>query len=128
MKMKAMLIGAAVALTWCIGPQALAQDDEFEVTLEVFDDDSQVEGFLLSLEDDHELDGREERESEVADGVDGEHRDGDRFVDEERQRDLEQELEHDELERDFVAEHDEDGAIEDHDVIEEPGTISNATS
>jgi len=111
MKGKSVIIGAAVALSWCIGPQALAEDDDFEVTLEVYDDERDVEGHLLSLEDDLE------RTEDGGNDDNGGERD--RIVDDQNGQEFEEELARVEEERELEHEDEHENEIEDHDVVDD---------
>ena len=50
-------VGTILMCSAGVAPTVMAQDDDFEITLEVLDDVSEIEGVILSLEDALEIDG-----------------------------------------------------------------------
>jgi len=107
MKRKTGVVAIGMLLGLVAG-QAMAQDDVFEVTLEVLDDVADVDGVVLILEeqDRRERDARSEEE------------DGRRRAEERDARERDEGLEGDTAESDFAGERDErrEEQIEDRDL------------
>ena len=50
-------VGTILMCSAGVAPTVMAQDDDFEITLEVLDDVSEIQGVILSLEDALEIEG-----------------------------------------------------------------------
>ena len=65
-------VGTILMCSAGVAPTVMAQDDDFEITLEVLDDVSEIEGVILSLEDALEIEGNGSASDSVSDRADSE--------------------------------------------------------
>jgi hypothetical protein len=64
--------GTILMCSASVAPTAVAQEDDFEITLEVLDDVSEIEGVILSLEDALEIEVNGSALDSVSDTADSE--------------------------------------------------------